>query len=122
MPCRGTRAEERAVQSQAPAQPRSLPPEELTAHLEGVDAKLVDFGNACWVHKQFTPDIQTRQYRCPEVGQLTVLHCQACHLQNLHLLSSAMSLHCLQTHNIQLHAQRLTSLLRHLKLHPAPGC
>ena len=31
-------------------------------------AKLVDFGNACWVHKQFTSDIQTRQYRCPEVS------------------------------------------------------
>ncbi|CAL1373097.1 unnamed protein product [Linum trigynum] len=29
--------------------------------------KLVDFGNACWTHKQFTTDIQTRQYRCPEV-------------------------------------------------------
>ncbi|KAJ6765748.1 SERINE KINASE-LIKE PROTEIN [Salix purpurea] len=29
--------------------------------------KLVDFGNACWTFKQFTSDIQTRQYRCPEV-------------------------------------------------------
>uniref|UniRef100_A0A2P2P031 non-specific serine/threonine protein kinase n=1 Tax=Rhizophora mucronata TaxID=61149 RepID=A0A2P2P031_RHIMU len=29
--------------------------------------KLVDFGNACWTNKQFTSDIQTRQYRCPEV-------------------------------------------------------
>ncbi|XP_041994030.1 SRSF protein kinase 1-like [Salvia splendens] len=29
--------------------------------------KLVDFGSACWTHKQFTSDIQTRQYRCPEV-------------------------------------------------------
>ncbi|XAR69686.1 Non-specific serine/threonine protein kinase [Bertholletia excelsa] len=29
--------------------------------------KLVDFGNACWTYKQFTNDIQTRQYRCPEV-------------------------------------------------------
>lgn len=29
--------------------------------------KVVDFGNACWTHKQFTTDIQTRQYRCPEV-------------------------------------------------------
>ncbi|KAG8371227.1 hypothetical protein BUALT_Bualt13G0065800 [Buddleja alternifolia] len=32
-----------------------------------VKCKLVDFGNACWTHKQFTGDIQTRQYRCPEV-------------------------------------------------------
>ncbi|THU68457.1 hypothetical protein C4D60_Mb08t04090 [Musa balbisiana] len=29
--------------------------------------KIVDFGNACWTYKQFTNDIQTRQYRCPEV-------------------------------------------------------
>ncbi|KAE8811024.1 Protein kinase dsk1 [Hordeum vulgare] len=29
--------------------------------------KLVEFGNACWTYKQFTSDIQTRQYRCPEV-------------------------------------------------------
>lgn len=37
--------------------------------LAGVDlkCKLVDFGNACWTYKQFTNDIQTRQYRCPEV-------------------------------------------------------
>ncbi|KAF3455133.1 hypothetical protein FNV43_RR05581 [Rhamnella rubrinervis] len=37
--------------------------------LEAVDlkCKLVDFGNACWTYKQFTNDIQTRQYRCPEV-------------------------------------------------------
>ena len=29
--------------------------------------KLVDFGNACWVDRHFTSDIQTRQYRSPEV-------------------------------------------------------
>lgn len=29
--------------------------------------KLVDFGNACWTHHHFTEDIQTRQYRSPEV-------------------------------------------------------
>ncbi|KAL2328523.1 hypothetical protein Fmac_021950 [Flemingia macrophylla] len=29
--------------------------------------KLVDFGSACWTYKQFSTDIQTRQYRCPEV-------------------------------------------------------
>jgi len=29
--------------------------------------KLVDFGNACWTYKQFTTDVQTRQYRSPEV-------------------------------------------------------
>ncbi|KAK9164904.1 hypothetical protein Scep_000095 [Stephania cephalantha] len=37
--------------------------------LEGLDlrCKIVDFGNACWADKQFTDDIQTRQYRAPEV-------------------------------------------------------
>lgn len=29
--------------------------------------KLVDFGNACWTTRHFTEDIQTRQYRAPEV-------------------------------------------------------
>jgi len=30
-------------------------------------AKLVDLGNACWTYKHYTDDIQTRQYRAPEV-------------------------------------------------------
>ena len=39
---------------------------------KGVDlnlyrVKLVDFGNANWVEKHFTDNIQTRQYRCPEI-------------------------------------------------------
>ena len=29
--------------------------------------KIVDFGNACWIDRHFTSDIQTRQYRSPEV-------------------------------------------------------
>uniref|UniRef100_A0AAV1V618 non-specific serine/threonine protein kinase n=1 Tax=Peronospora matthiolae TaxID=2874970 RepID=A0AAV1V618_9STRA len=32
-----------------------------------LDAKICDLGNACWTTKHFTDDIQTRQYRCPEV-------------------------------------------------------
>ncbi|KAL6566897.1 hypothetical protein OROMI_015301 [Orobanche minor] len=40
--------------------------EKLLAEVE-FKCKLVDFGNACWTYKQFTSDIQTRQYRCPEV-------------------------------------------------------
>jgi serine/threonine protein kinase len=31
------------------------------------DVKIVDLGNACWTYKHFTDDIQTRQYRSPEV-------------------------------------------------------
>lgn len=29
--------------------------------------KIADLGNGCWIHKHFSPDIQTRQYRSPEV-------------------------------------------------------
>lgn len=29
--------------------------------------KIVDLGNACWVERHFSDDIQTRQYRAPEV-------------------------------------------------------
>ena len=30
-------------------------------------AVVVDLGNACWTHRHFSDDIQTRQYRAPEV-------------------------------------------------------
>jgi serine/threonine-protein kinase SRPK3 len=39
----------------------------LEERLASIDCKIVDFGNACWTYKHFTDDIQTRQYRCPEV-------------------------------------------------------
>ncbi|CEG37604.1 cmgc srpk protein kinase [Plasmopara halstedii] len=35
--------------------------------LNKLDAKICDLGNACWISKHFTNDIQTRHYRCPEV-------------------------------------------------------
>lgn len=31
------------------------------------DVKIADLGNACWIDHHFTSDIQTRQYRAPEV-------------------------------------------------------
>ncbi|KAM4701606.1 SRSF protein kinase 1 [Discoglossus pictus] len=34
---------------------------------EQLRVKIADLGNACWVHKHFTEDIQTRQYRSLEV-------------------------------------------------------
>ena len=34
---------------------------------ESVAFKIADLGNACWVDKHFSEDIQTRQYRSPEV-------------------------------------------------------
>jgi serine/threonine-protein kinase SRPK3 len=39
-----------------------------SAHPKSIGGiKIVDLGNACWTHKHFAQDIQTRQYRCPEV-------------------------------------------------------
>lgn len=32
-----------------------------------IEVKIADLGNACYVDHHFTDDIQTRQYRCPEV-------------------------------------------------------
>lgn len=32
-----------------------------------IDVKIADLGNACWIERHFTEDIQTRQYRCLEV-------------------------------------------------------
>lgn len=35
--------------------------------LSRITVKIADLGNACWTHHHFTNDIQTRQYRAPEV-------------------------------------------------------
>jgi serine/threonine-protein kinase SRPK3 len=37
---------------------------------ENVEVKIVDLGNACWTYHHFTSQIQTRQYRSPEVFSL----------------------------------------------------
>lgn len=42
----------------------------LQERLMAATGKIVDFGNGCWTYKHFTDDIQTRQYRCPEVSSL----------------------------------------------------
>lgn len=34
---------------------------------DNIKIKIADLGNACWVDHHFTEDIQTRQYRSPEV-------------------------------------------------------
>jgi hypothetical protein len=58
-----------SAQEQAAARDTGrLTKEELDVRLATADCKIVDFGNACWTYKQFTSDIQTRQYRSPEVG------------------------------------------------------
>ena len=35
--------------------------------IELISVKIADLGNACWTNQHFTNDIQTRQYRSPEV-------------------------------------------------------
>ena len=45
-------------------QPKSL---EKDDGIEIISVKIADLGNACWVGHHFTNDIQTRQYRSPEV-------------------------------------------------------
>ncbi|KAH0605992.1 uncharacterized protein H6S33_004449 [Morchella sextelata] len=40
---------------------------EVIPGLEKISVKIADLGNACWVNHHFTNDIQTRQYRSPEV-------------------------------------------------------
>jgi serine/threonine protein kinase len=34
---------------------------------KSVRVQICDMGNGCWTHHHFTPEIQTRQYRSPEV-------------------------------------------------------
>lgn len=41
--------------------------EESAISVEKISVKIADLGNACWVGHHFTNDIQTRQYRSPEV-------------------------------------------------------
>lgn len=36
-------------------------------NFDTISVKIADLGNACWVSHHFTNDIQTRQYRSPEV-------------------------------------------------------
>jgi len=38
-----------------------------TFKFKDIHCKLTDFGNGCWTDKHFTEEIQTRQYRSPEV-------------------------------------------------------
>ena len=48
--------------------PITSPPDlTSTEALLASKAVIVDLGNACWTHRHFSEDIQTRQYRAPEV-------------------------------------------------------
>ncbi|KAF8839081.1 kinase-like protein [Paxillus ammoniavirescens] len=39
----------------------------MVESMEKITVKIADLGNATWTEHHFTDDIQTRQYRCPEV-------------------------------------------------------
>lgn len=41
--------------------------EDIATAMDTISVKIADLGNACWVGHHFTNDIQTRQYRSPEV-------------------------------------------------------
>ena len=45
-------------------QPKEM---EKSDGIDIISVKIADLGNACWVGHHFTNDIQTRQYRSPEV-------------------------------------------------------
>lgn len=45
----------------------NLLPKDPAFEICDIEVKIADLGNACWVQKHFTEDIQTRQYRSLEV-------------------------------------------------------
>lgn len=49
------------------ASPKEVSQEEIDRAMDTISVKIADLGNACWVGHHFTNDIQTRQYRSPEV-------------------------------------------------------
>lgn len=54
--------------SSAAAYPKTTPSDLKDANsLLKTKSVIVDLGNACWTHRHFSEDIQTRQYRAPEV-------------------------------------------------------
>lgn len=65
------------------------PQSEESSRLEVISVKIADLGNACWTNQHFTNDIQTRQYRSPEVilgskwGASTDIWSMACMVSEL---------------------------------------
>lgn len=47
--------------------PENKSQEDINTAMDTISVKIADLGNACWVSHHFTNDIQTRQYRSPEV-------------------------------------------------------
>ena len=65
--------------------------------IDVISVKIADLGNACWVGHHFTNDIQTRQYRSPEVilgakwGASTDVWSMACMVRSSSSSSSSSS-------------------------------
>lgn len=45
----------------------ATPQKRFSQDMQMIKVKIIDVGNACWVSEHFTNDLQTRQYRSPEV-------------------------------------------------------
>ncbi|XP_029907872.1 SRSF protein kinase 2-like [Myripristis murdjan] len=64
---------DRGCQPPSPSSPHGISDSDLLLDLlepqnaDKISIKIADLGNACWVHKHFTEDIQTCQYRSLEV-------------------------------------------------------
>ncbi|RKP25180.1 kinase-like domain-containing protein [Syncephalis pseudoplumigaleata] len=61
-PCPSEAGSSRSSMSSVATAATSIPASELN-----ITVKIADLGNACWTDYHFTNDIQTRQYRSPEV-------------------------------------------------------
>eukprot|EP01012_Entosiphon_sulcatum_P025151 TRINITY_DN3042_c0_g1_i1.p1 TRINITY_DN3042_c0_g1~~TRINITY_DN3042_c0_g1_i1.p1 ORF type:complete len:559 (+),score=103.77 TRINITY_DN3042_c0_g1_i1:66-1742(+) len=59
--------EETKAEGDTTTQPKPAEDETQFTMEELFAVKIADFGNGCWIDRQFTDDIQTRQYRAPEV-------------------------------------------------------
>ena len=66
----------------------------LEERLLAAECKIVDFGNGCWTSKHFTDDIQTRQYRCPEVSAAIPLLCVLLYVPGKSLASHIVCCGC----------------------------
>lgn len=57
-----------SAKDSGPSVPSASPPDLKDADaLMKTRSVIVDLGNACWTYRHFSEDIQTRQYRAPEV-------------------------------------------------------
>ena len=70
-----------------------------------ISVKIADLGNACWAGHHFTNDIQTRQYRSPEVilgakwGASTDIWSMAAMVCSFHILPLPRSFTISREHN-----------------------